>query len=160
MGKAVHIFDGQLDDIEQFAHPLAPLGGIRHAVDQQGFADQITHHHARIEGGERILKHHLQMAAEGFQSLAVQRCQIGGLPVQREIDLARAGVERTHDAARHRGFAAAAFADQCQGLAAFDREADIVNRFDVADNLAQQAFADREIFLESLDLQKSHDASP
>ena len=160
MGKTVHIFDGQLHDIEQFAHPLAPLGGVRHAVDQQRLADQIADHHARVERGEGILKHHLQMAAERFQPFAAQRCQIGCLAVEREVDLARTGVERAHDAARHGGFAAAAFAHQRQGLSAFHREADIVDRLHMADHLAQQAFADREIFLESLDLQQSHDASP
>ena len=89
MWKAVHIGGGQADKIEQFTYTRAALAFIVHAVDQQGFGNQIAHHHARIERGERVLEDHLHMPPEGFQFGFLQRREIGGFSVNRDVDFTR-----------------------------------------------------------------------
>src|SRR5262249_26252805 len=58
------------------------------------------------------------------------------------------------DAARGGGFAAAALADQCQGLALGDREADVIDGADVPDRLLKETAPDREELLKVLDLEQ------
>src|SRR5208337_4639580 len=65
-----------------------------------------------------------------------------------EIDGATGGFDQAQDGASDGGFAAPAFADQAQGAALGDAEADAVNGVDAIDHVAEQAGARRECFAE------------
>src|SRR5262249_15143768 len=77
-----------------------------------------------------------------------------GAAVGGGIDLAAGRIDGAQDAARGGGFAAAALADQCQGLALGDREADVIDGADVPDRLLKETAPDREELLKVLDLEQ------
>ena len=74
--------------------------------------ERIADAHPRIERGVRILEDDLRMAAAVAQFAASQREEI----LAAEQHLAAAGLHQAQQPLAHRGFAAAGFADQCQGF--------------------------------------------
>ncbi len=77
----------------------------------------------------------------------------GRSSVQGELHLPRRGLHGAHDAASGRGLAAAAFADEAEGLAAADGEADSVDRSHFVPAWSEAAIGrDAETLDEVLDL--------
>ena len=118
-----------------------------------------------FERAVRVLEDHLDAAPQRDQLPAAE---LGDIDPVIE-DLAGGRLFEPQDAAAHRCLAAAAFADQPQGLAAADREIDAVDRLHVADMTARDhPFVDREMHLEAAHLQqrrrptgrRGHAASP
>ena len=60
----------QPDAIEQRFDPAAEHRVIDRAVIDQGFGDNLARGHARVERGERVLKHQLHITASPAQAFA------------------------------------------------------------------------------------------
>ena len=62
--EAVHVGGRQLHQVEQLAHPPPALLERAHAVDQQRLGDDVGDRHARVERRERVLEDHLHLAPQ------------------------------------------------------------------------------------------------
>ena len=74
--------------------------------------------------------------------------------VSLEADPSGGGLQQAHDAFAERRFAAAGLADQAEGLAGADVEADPIDRFDRPDLAVQDPAAHREVHFQVLDLEE------
>ena len=99
-------------------------------MDGQGFTDDGLDGVAGVETADRILKDDLQVAAGGPQGGRIQVQKI--LPL--EEYRSRSGGNQAENGSGQRGLAAAALADQAQGLAAADLQADSVHGPDLPDH--------------------------
>ena len=121
----------------------------------QRFAYVLQQIHARIERGIGILKHHLHMAAQAFDVGVRQRGYVHPRAVGHlKPDGAARGVVRPHDDAARGRLAAAAFADEAQGFAGANIEADPVHGLDVTDRFGEHAPFDGKVFFERRDFQQ------
>src|SRR5580698_11147073 len=109
-----------------------------------------AHAQSRIEAGERVLEHDLHPPPHLLQ--AIGRKIVDALAI--EYHLARRDIEQAQDSAADRRFAAAGFANQGQRLAARDFKGHPVHGIDAARIALEQMPADREMFLEVIDLQQ------
>ena len=134
-----------LDALLLFAAAAADL------VNFQRFADDAADCHAGIEGGIGILKDHLGVGTNGQQLLLRQGGHVPALPFVMEPYFSGRGVHGPQHAAAHRGLAAARLANQTQGFARMDLEADIVHRLDPALHTAEHALFDGVVLAEALD---------
>ena len=155
VGIAVQVLRPQSHHAQQIGYPFLQFVAGGHAVDQQRLAHVLQEVHAGVERGIGILEDHLHVLA---QVLHLRRGQFGDVEVvllaAPEPDFTVRHVVGAHDDAARRGLATAAFADQAQGLAGPDVEADPVNGLDVADRLGQEAALDGKVFPEVLDVQQ------
>ena len=128
---------------QQLVHPrIAPrrigLDPVHHHRLAEDRADLL----ARVQRAVRVLEDDLDLPAQRHQLLAPELGDIDAVIA----DFAGGRLFETQDAAAHRGFAAAALADEAQCLAAADRQIDPVHRFDVADMPARDhPLRDREM---------------
>jgi hypothetical protein len=129
---------------------LAFAGGGGELVDDEGFAEDRADRHARIERGERVLEHDLDVAPHRPQVVAAKTKHVPTV----EDDFAFARFDQAHHAARGGGFAAAGFADQAERLASFHRKGDAVHRMDPRDLARQQPALDGKMLLETGDAQQ------
>ena len=151
---------------QQLAHPRrAPRAVGLDAVHPHRLVKDRADLLARVQRAVGVLKDHLDAAAQRDQFAAPEFGDID--PVIEDLAFGR--LFEPQDAAAHRRLAAAAFADQPQGLAAVHREVDAVDRLDVADMAARDhPLGDREVHLEAAHLQqrrrvidhRGHAASP
>ena len=119
-------------------------------VNAHGLADDAADGHAGVEAAHGILKDDLHLAAEFAHAVAVGAQDVFTLVV----DAAGGGGDEAQDAAANGGFAAARLADQAQGFAGENVEADVVDGADVADVGAQEAALDRKPGFEVFDGEK------
>src|SRR5215470_20426406 len=98
-------------------------------MDHDRLADDFADFHAWVERAVRILKDHLNAAAQGQQLLALGPGDID--PVIE--DLAGRRTLEPQDAAPGGRLPAAALADEPQGLAAADPKVDSIDGFHLAD---------------------------
>src|SRR5262249_48701456 len=99
------------------------------------FADQVFHRHPRIQRAVWILEDHLEltpMRAKGRMFECAEICA-------GEKDLTRSRPDQTNDGAAKCRLAAAALADQTQGLPRLDGKADVFHCFDEGPHTAEQA---------------------
>ncbi len=96
---------------------------------------------ARVQRGIGVLEDDLQLAAPGPHLLA--REAVDALAV--DADLAGGRVDQLEDRLAGGRLAAAALADEPQGLALGDVEGDAVDRMDLPDGALQQPLLDREV---------------
>ena len=82
--------------------------------------------HAGVQGSVWILEDDLDILAELQQILALE----GGDVLAVEYDLAGGWLIQLHHGSAAGGLAAAGLAYQAQGLAAFDRYSDVIDRFE------------------------------
>ena len=75
MARASEI-GGQPDALQQGGDAARPLGAGGDAMDAQGIVEHARHGGARVEGGQRILEHHLQARAPGAQGSAGKRQEV------------------------------------------------------------------------------------
>src|SRR5690606_26342559 len=119
--------------------------------------DDVQHILTRVERGIGILEDHAQLAAVGLELLAPRLGQVdlfaGLVGVQ---DLAGGRLVSAHDTAPDGGLAAAALADQSQRLPLRSRQADVIDRFDHAVNLADKTAVNGKMHLEVSDLQSHY----
>jgi hypothetical protein len=101
---------------------------------------------ARVERAVGVLEDDLDLAAQRYQLAAAKLGNVDAVVK----DFAGRRLLQPQDAAAHRGFAAAALANQAQRLAASDRQVDAVDRLDVANMAARDhPLGDREMHLEA-----------
>jgi hypothetical protein len=98
---------------------------LRQTEGTDRLGDDVEHAPARIEAGIRILEDHLHAPAERRHVGATAAV---GHVVAVDLDAARRRRIETDHEARHRGFAAARFTHQGEGLALGDLDVDAVDR--------------------------------
>ena len=115
-----------------------PLGAVGEAVDAQRIVEHAGHRGARIEGGQRILEHHLE--ARRARAAAPRRAARADRR-RRSWIAPRVRLDQPHDEPRERRLAAAGWPDQRQRLAARDAKDDAVDRGDNGPAAAAEALA-------------------
>ena len=105
----------------------------------QAFGDDVADRHARAERAERVLEHDLHVAAERPHRLELQALDVLAEKHDRAV-----GRDQPQQRKAERGLAGAGFADDAERLALAHREADAVDRLDMADGRAHQAALDRK----------------
>ena len=122
-GEFVRVAVGRRRDRARPAR-TAPARGqrlrARHAVDDRPLRDQLAGLAARIERGERVLEHHLDMAR---LRRAAPRASGWPRSMPSSRICAAIRIEQPHDAARQRRLAGAGFADDAERRAARQRRA-------------------------------------
>ena len=93
-------------------------------MQQQRLGEDVADAHARIQGPERVLEHHLRVAAEAAQ-LAPAELQE---PAAAHHDLALIRLDEPQQAAAERRLPRAALADEGERPALLDLEVDPVDR--------------------------------
>ncbi len=144
MGVALQGFAPQPDLVDERVQPLAACrrGHVGAQRDQALFED-VEDAHARVQGGERILKNDLHGAPCLAQRIALQREEI--LPLEQGLAANHGLVAQQLDDRLAGGcLAATGFTDQCQRAASGYREGHTVHRDERARGALQQAFANRE----------------
>ena len=143
---------GPQPDLErQCLDPLGQCAAARDAVIDQRLADDVADLEARVQGGVGVLEDDLQLAAPGPHLLPRQA--VDALAV--DANLAGGRVDQLQDRLAGGRLAAAALADETQGLALGDVERDAVDRMDLPDRALQQPLLDREMLDQSPDRQSS-----
>lgn len=104
------------------------------AVDKQGLAHDVDDAHARVEAARRVLKDDLHASAEGSERRAGSGEDIDTV----KPHAARGGWDEPEDASPDGGFAGTGLADEAEGLASGDGEADAVNGADDACGAGQE----------------------
>ncbi|MPL80475.1 hypothetical protein SDC9_26375 [bioreactor metagenome] len=140
---AVELIAVEADPLEQRGDAGASGLGRADAVDEKRLAHQIAHPHPRIKRRHRVLEHDLHVAAQRLHLARGQAAQ----PVARHLDAAL----MRHEPGQRLGdrrLAAAAFADEREGLAGADVEADALDRVDAVGDARQQPAADVEAHAE------------
>ncbi len=113
----------QADALEQGGDAARTLAAGGDAVNAQGVVEHAGHGGARVEGGKRILEHHLQTRAPSAQGSAIQGQEI----IAFEFDAARVRLDQPQHQPRDRRLAAAGRSGQRQRFAGFDVEGDIID---------------------------------
>ena len=159
--------------LEQRDHALGQLGPRGLAIDAEGAPDEVDDEVPRVQRRERILKHHLAIAPEsphlaaleqidavppldlaerGVVRMREQRLQPGALiRLEVVVDAAAGRLGKAAHTAAERALAAAALADEPDGLAAPYVEADAVHGADVTDHPLKDTLADGIILFEVAD---------
>ena len=143
-------FDGQFDGFEQALHLLAGVGGGQAFQAAQGAGDGVADAVAGVEGGFRVLEHHLQPPAQ--LGLAALDRQVGDGDAAEFGGSGAGGLQPGQDAGQGR-LAAAALADDGQGAARLGGEADVFERDDAALGVAEHGL-DLIGFAEAVDAQQ------
>src|SRR5262249_27125059 len=150
-GKLVRIalqhFACEANGFEQRTNFLDLLVLVSDTMDDQRFADDLTHRHARIERGIGILKDHLNVATEPEQLVARRMSNLFSF----EKDFAFGGILQTHHSPAQGRLAATRFADEPQRLAFRDGKIDPVNGTHIADLGAEDTATNWVVFFQSLD---------
>ena len=116
-----------------------------------GFGDDLADFHAGIQGAEGILENDLYALPQRDKLFLVERGDIDAIV----NDFAGGWFFEAQDAAPGGGLAAAAFAHQAKRLAAFDGEADAIDRLHLSDRtVSYHALGDGEMHAETFDLQQ------
>ncbi len=129
-GNCIHREPYQLQEL---LDPLAALFLGHQVVDTQRLADELAYGVARVQGGDRVLEDDLHVAAQFGQLTTVEGPEISAL----EHDAARCRPLQEEYVPTRRRLAAAALADQAEGLVGLQGEADPVDgmyRFVAADH--------------------------
>jgi hypothetical protein len=119
VGIALHGFLGEADAAKN-------CGGARKALlcveswfmNGKRFGNDFADAHARVQRGVGILEDHLRLPARGAQFRSAEREQVAPF----ELDFATVRLGEPEEHARESSLAAAAFADDSEGLAARDIE--------------------------------------
>ena len=105
----------------------------------------------RVQRGVRVLEDHLHVATDAAQLVLLEVRDVAPL----ELDRAAGGLVEAGHETRRRRLAAAGLADEAEGLALVDREADAVDGLDRrADHPQALDLAEREVSLEVGDLEQ------
>ncbi len=124
----------QPDPLERVDDLRAAFARGAHAVHAQGVADRLLHGHRRVEGGVRVLEHHLDVLAERAQPAPAQLGEVLVL----ERDRAGGGRGESEERAAQGRLPASALPDQPHDLAAPQLQVDAVDGLDGAGVAAEQ----------------------
>jgi len=119
-------------------------------MNLERFADDLQNGMPRIQRAKRVLKDHLHLATQRPKLGFGKRQNIASV----KQDLAGRRRHQFQNRLPDGAFAAAAFSNEPDRRSWFNREADVVNRFDIAGMPAQHAAADREPCSEILNFEK------
>jgi len=125
----------QPDLVQEIGHAVARLARPGKTMDDDRLGDGFAGALARIEAGERILKHHLNALANLAQGFGIERADI--LPLKKHAPFA--WFDQPQDRAAGRRFAAARLADEGQRLAGAERERDVLDRMHAARRSAEDS---------------------
>src|SRR5712671_3082024 len=139
--EAVERFGPETDLESELAHPPVERASARDAVIDQRLADDVADSEARVEGGVGVLEHHLELAPVGPHLAARQSVDAVAL----DADLALCRLEQFEDGLARGRLAAAALADEAQGLPLGNLERNAVDRVNLPDGALQQPLLDREM---------------
>ena len=139
----------ELDTVEQVGDAVSGLAARCDREILQRLSDLNPEPTVWIERGKRVLEDHLHVTPGPAQLKAAEGADV--CPV--ELDFAAVGLDQAQDRAPAGGLAAAGFADEGEGLAGGDGEADVLDGVHVGDAPAQHAAADGEAGAEVFDLQ-------
>ena len=114
------------DQLHDLLDPLLAVRAVGDAVDRERVPDDRADPAARVQRTVRVLEDHLHVPAERAHPSTGQPADVLAV----EGDRAGGDVVQPHDAAGQGGLAAAGLADQAQGLAAADLQADVLDRVD------------------------------
>ena len=123
MGKAIGLGGVEADVLEKLVDMAADFARAAHAPDAEREADDLLDGLVGVERGEGILKDHLHPGAEAAEVRGRQREQVDAV----KPDAAAGRLFEAADEATECSLAAAAFADEAEGLAASDLERDTVD---------------------------------
>ena len=147
---AVQMLVLEADAADQFHGAVAQRATLVDIMDDQRLDDLLEGVEARIERGIGVLENDLHVAPHGAHLSLVKLQDIATL----EPHFSGMRLGEAQDGTTGGGFARAGFAHQRQRLAATDREAHIVDGFDVADMALEHALVDGEPGREVFYLQK------
>ncbi len=129
------------DDLEELADAAARIAPAGEAVSPERLPDDATDAVARVQRRERILEDHLHPAPQRSQLALAQRGDIATV----EHDPPGRRLVEPEDRPTDGRLAAARFAHEPEGLAAADRQRDVVDSANVADVAVEHdAALDRE----------------
>src|SRR6202521_387937 len=111
------------DDPQQLLHALLLFTAARQIVNLEWLADDAADRHARVQARVWVLEDHLHLAAHLAQLPATPRGQV----FAEEVHGAARRLVELQDRPTRRALAAPGFTDQAEGLAAPDRERDVVD---------------------------------
>ena len=155
VGEAVHVLGPHSDQAQQLGHAVPARAAVPETVDQERLPDVVEQRHPRIERPERILEDHLDLGPERAQLLPGQLGQVHDGPLARpEEDLPARRRHGPEDAAGGRRLAAAALADEPEGLALADLEAHVVDGADLGHHPPREALPDGKELPQVLDLEQ------
>src|SRR5690606_21635411 len=146
---AVDRFFLEPDGATQLAHFLFPTGAGADRVDVERLADDLPHRKAWIERRVRVLKDHLELAAQGEELLLGAAHEI--LAAVEDASVGR--FLEPHESPPERRLPAAAFPDQAERLARDQVEADALDCLDISLLPGEDASPDRVVLLQLLDPQ-------
>ncbi len=107
--------------------------GLVEAVGLQRFCQHVEHRKPRVQRGDGVLEHHLQIAAQRSPAASVQRRDVGA----EHFDGTRLRRGQVQDLVQRGRLARARFADDAQRAALLQFEADAVDRPHLADLAAE-----------------------
>jgi len=149
LGPEAHLF-------QQLRHPPPPTAPVA-AVNPEGFGDDVVYPELRVERGERVLEHDLEIPTSVTNGPSGDRRQLH----VHEPHPARRGPLELENGASGGGLARAGFADQAERLPGAKVEGDVADGVNVADLASQQPRAAQgEVLDEILDLQQGLGAGP
>ena len=152
MRKAVERVRPQADLECEIGDSFAEPATAGDAVVDQRLGDDVADPQPRVERRIRVLEHHLQLAAIGPHPVTRQRVDA----LAADPDLAGGRLDQLEDGLARGRLAAAALADEAQGLALRDVERDAVDGVDLADGALQQPLSDREVLDQVPDREQRH----
>jgi hypothetical protein len=124
-------------------------------VDDERFLDDRLHPHPRIQRRIRILKHHLNLAAQRPQLPAGRPREIDdAASVRVKPDRAGSRLNRPQNTARGRRFPATRLPHQRQRFPCRNGEAHIVDRPHLARDLPEKASSDRKELRQTCDVKE------
>jgi len=117
VGESVRDVGSETDALQEFGDTGLP-GGLRipQSVDDQRFANALSHRHPRIQRMERVLENHLELPPERAEGAGSQ----GGDVLSVEEDPAAGGFEQSQDGTSKGALATTALTNESHGLAGCD----------------------------------------
>ena len=131
-GVAAGVGTAQPDDLQQLRHP--GIGGaLVETVGVQGFREEVEHRKARIQRGDRVLKDHLEIAAQCSPPFGGQRRHV----VAQHLDGPGLRAREFQDLVQRGRFPRAGLPDDAQRATLLEIEADVVDGAHLADLTAE-----------------------
>jgi len=127
-----------LHQVEQLGDSLVDLLAAGRAERHQRLADNVTHRHARVQTGIRVLEDHLHLAPHEAHGLRAQVDQV----LSSEVHIPRRGLIKLQNGAAGGRLAAARFTHQAERFAAVDIKRHAIYRVHGADLAADDPAID------------------
>src|SRR2546428_743193 len=184
VGEPIQVLRPQADLLEKTRALFIRLRPRGETADQERLGDDVLHQHARVQGGERVLKDRLHESSERLHRPAapsgdrVLANQLLWLPVVlggaravraqsfedalRDVEehIALRGLDQPQEESTQRGLAAPALSDERDRFSTADDEVHAIDRVDGRHGPLKESAFDREVFLEASGRQEDFLAVP